>query len=150
MVKKMQISTCLGHLILRLILVLFWSCKGLAQSSSSLLSSTESSLSSTVSLSSLHNTPSSWTFVGTGYLAFYPTIFSNQKQDYRLLFRTRHSFGSVFCHILKDYKTGEHSLLDSYKLCAEIRHGSLYIVYKLNKYTETIVIGKGKMSYSLF
>jgi hypothetical protein len=57
------------------ILVLFWSCKGLAQSSSSLLSSTESSLSSTVSLSSLHSTPSSWTFVGTGYLAFYPTIF---------------------------------------------------------------------------
>ncbi|XP_063434354.1 axotactin-like isoform X5 [Mytilus trossulus] len=140
--KKLQLSKCLGHLLLRLILLLFWSCKGLAQSSSSLFSSTPSSESSIVSFSSSDVLPSSWTFVGKGYIAVYPAIFSNQNPDYKLSFRTRNSNAVIFCHILKEDKQTEHLSVESYEFCGELHKGSLKITYKLNRYTKTFVIGK--------
>lgn len=146
--KKLQLSKCLGHLLLRLILLLFWSCKGLAQSSSSLFSSTPSSVSSIVSSSSSDVLPSSWTFVGKGYIAVYPAIFSNQNPDYKLSFRTRNSNAVIFCHILKEVKQTEHLSVESYEFCGELHKGSLKITYKLNRNTETFVIGKGKIVYN--
>ncbi|XP_071177619.1 axotactin-like isoform X4 [Mytilus edulis] len=140
--KKLQLSKCLGHLLLRLILLLFWSCKGLAQSSSSLFSSTPSSVSSLVSSSSSDVSPSSWTFVGKGYIAVYPAIFSNQNPDYKLSFRTRNSNAVIFCHILKEVKQTEHLSVESYEFCGELHKGSLKITYKLNRNTDTFVIGK--------
>ncbi|XP_052058141.1 axotactin-like isoform X6 [Mytilus californianus] len=139
--KKLQLSKCLGHVILRLILLLFWSCKGLAQSSSSLFSSTPSSVSSIVS-SSPDILPSSWTFVGKGYIAVYPAIFSNQNPDYKLSFRTRNSNAVIFCHILKELKETKHLSVGTYEFCGELHKGSLKITYKLNGNTDTFYIGK--------
>lgn len=140
--KKLQLSKCLGHLILRLLLLLFWSCKGLAQSSSSLFSSTTSSVSSIVSSPSSDILPSSWTFVGKGYIAVYPALFSNQNPDYKLSFRTRNSDAVIFCHILKELKQTKHLPVGTYEFCGELHKGSLKITYKLNGNTDTFYIGK--------
>lgn len=128
--------------MLRIILLLFWSCKGLAQSS--LPSATPFALSSEISSSSLDKTSSLWTFTGEGYIAVYPLNLSNQNPHYKLSFRTRNRYGTLFCHILKDLKQLKESKLDNYEFCAEFHEGSLQISYHIDNLVETVLVGKGK------
>lgn len=142
---KTEVYKCLGHFMLRIIVLLFWSCKGLAQSS---LSSTtpfklspETSSSSSVS----DKSTSSWTFTGKGYIAVYPLKLSNQNPDYKLSFRTKNRYGTLFCHILKDLKQLKDSKLENYEFCAELHEGSLRISYHINNLVETVLVGKGEL-----